>query len=140
MGLLIFIFAFIQIGSGVYIDKTFDPKRTSIPIRDKLHWWNGRILMILSWINVPLGMYLFNDSWYAFSPFYYVGLAAWILLLFITFYEFKRLADMKAPAKVHNDIEVALFSESINKSRKLTKTQSDRMLNLRDSLKAVFFK
>lgn len=36
----------LQMALGQYINMTFDPARTDIPGRDKLHWWLGRLLVL----------------------------------------------------------------------------------------------
>lgn len=62
LGLIIFILQFIQIFSGVVIDRLYNPKRAKIPWYDKLHWYTGRVLFVLAQVNISLGFYVYDKS------------------------------------------------------------------------------
>jgi hypothetical protein len=57
----------VQLILGVVIDKKFNPTRSEIPLRDKVHWWLGRVLFALSILNIFLGIAVANSGviyWY----------------------------------------------------------------------------
>ena len=56
LGLVIFIFMFIQIALGYISNWLWSPTRTSIPWWDKVHWYFGRSLVLLAIINIFLGI------------------------------------------------------------------------------------
>ncbi|KAJ3182026.1 hypothetical protein HDU87_000366 [Geranomyces variabilis] len=59
LGLLVVILTAPQAFLGIVIDKLWSPTRKSIPWRDKLHWWLGRLTFLLAVINIPFGIALF---------------------------------------------------------------------------------
>ncbi|KAJ3084088.1 hypothetical protein HK102_000765, partial [Quaeritorhiza haematococci] len=61
IGLIVFILTYIQIINGLIIDRLFDPNRGPVvPWWDRLHWYLGRVTTLLAWINVPLGLALWD--------------------------------------------------------------------------------
>lgn len=60
LGIMISSITMAQVVSGYVIDRLYSPSRTAIPIRDKMHWWVGRILFVASIINVPIGMMTYS--------------------------------------------------------------------------------
>ena len=60
LGLIVFIGMFLQIILGGVINYLFDKDRTSIPWYDQLHWWFGRVLLIVSWVAIPMGVWLYS--------------------------------------------------------------------------------
>ncbi|KAL2913507.1 hypothetical protein HK105_206967 [Polyrhizophydium stewartii] len=63
IGLVVGIAMVLQIILGVVSDRLFDPKRTSTPIQDILHWWIGRIVVVLAIANLFLGLNLYADNY-----------------------------------------------------------------------------
>jgi hypothetical protein len=72
---------FLQSAGGIIIDRLWKPTRQSVPWHDKLHWYIGRALFVLSLINIPLGMVLMGDV----SVSIWVLLAIWYLILIAMF-------------------------------------------------------
>jgi hypothetical protein len=62
IGLSILVFMIAEAVLGWIIDKLYDPARLFIPLRDKVHWWFGRSILVLAVINVQLGFDLFNEK------------------------------------------------------------------------------
>ena len=54
------ILTFLQLISGFTINYLFDPARLSIPFRDKLHWWVGRVTLLFSWAVAGTGISLYS--------------------------------------------------------------------------------
>ncbi|KAI9353234.1 hypothetical protein DFJ73DRAFT_828734 [Zopfochytrium polystomum] len=65
-----------QIILGYVSNALFSPTRTSIPWWDQLHWWVGRAVMILSIVELYLGLDLYGSS-VAIKALYWV----WIVLV-----------------------------------------------------------
>ena len=42
------------------IDFLWDKDRKTIPWYDKMHWWLGRLLYVLAFIQIPVGIYVYN--------------------------------------------------------------------------------
>jgi hypothetical protein len=61
LGLIVWILALMQSVLGVFINKWFDPLRSTTPLSDKLHWWLGRSLIVGAIINVFLGAYFYQE-------------------------------------------------------------------------------
>jgi hypothetical protein len=85
IGLIIFIILFLQIAQGVIIDRLWNPQRRSIPWWDKLHWWMGRIIFLLSLANIPVGMMLMIAMSYTVSNVIFGMVALWSLLVLLAF-------------------------------------------------------
>jgi hypothetical protein len=47
---------------GVVIDKLFDPRRSSVPFHDKLHWYAGRLLLIGGITNAGFGLVSYTGT------------------------------------------------------------------------------
>jgi uncharacterized membrane protein YhaH (DUF805 family) len=62
IGLIIFIFAVLQTILGVVINHLFDANRSTLPWHDQLHWWLGRLVMLLAVINIFLGIELYGEN------------------------------------------------------------------------------
>ena len=60
LGLIVFIGMYLQIILGVVIHFLYKADRTSIPWYDQLHWWGGRALLIVSWVAIPMGVWLYS--------------------------------------------------------------------------------
>jgi len=45
----------LQMLLGIYVSVTYDPDRSVIPLRDKIHWWTGRLVVMLAFVSVLLG-------------------------------------------------------------------------------------
>ncbi|KAL2913511.1 hypothetical protein HK105_206971 [Polyrhizophydium stewartii] len=63
LGFTVGIAMLLQIILGVVSDRLFDPKRTSTPIQDILHWWMGRIVVVLAIVNLFLGLNLYGQDY-----------------------------------------------------------------------------
>ncbi|KAI8812800.1 hypothetical protein BJ742DRAFT_767925 [Cladochytrium replicatum] len=62
LGMLLICAAPLQAVLGIVIDKLFDPARSAIPIRDKIHWWVGRSALLLGFaVVVPIGLALYSS-------------------------------------------------------------------------------
>lgn len=62
LGLFIFIALFVQITGGIISDKMYKPERQKTPLVDLVHHYSGRMLMLLSFINMGLGLKLFETK------------------------------------------------------------------------------
>ncbi|KAI8906961.1 hypothetical protein EDD86DRAFT_228437 [Gorgonomyces haynaldii] len=62
IGLIVCIGMVFQIVLGIYIDRTFDAERGTIPIRDKIHWVLGRLLFFLGLITIVTGMQQYHEG------------------------------------------------------------------------------
>ncbi|KAI8906909.1 hypothetical protein EDD86DRAFT_192687, partial [Gorgonomyces haynaldii] len=60
IGLIVCIGMVFQIVLGIYIDRTFDAERGTIPIRDKIHWVLGRLLFFAGLVAIITGMQQYN--------------------------------------------------------------------------------
>jgi len=69
-----------QLTLGWIHHKLYDPSRKYYPWWTKLHWWWGRILTILAFIQIYLGLELYDVSHGVFVAYY-----LYIALLFISF-------------------------------------------------------
>ncbi|KAI9207624.1 uncharacterized protein BJ171DRAFT_493258 [Polychytrium aggregatum] len=99
-GLVILGLMLVQIGFGVYIDKTFDVNRTRVPVRDKLHWHLGRLLFVAALVNVVLGCLLIQVSIVIWAL-----IAVWVVAVILVFgyHMFKnRGKDYRHHDKVHS--------------------------------------
>jgi hypothetical protein len=84
LGLMITIALVIQFVIGFISDKLFEENRTTIPWWDKLHWWVGRILGLLSQGTIVLGIliaYIFDAYSIAMPIVYAIALLSCIGLL-----------------------------------------------------------
>ena len=81
-GLILFIVLIIQICLGIFIDKTFNPKRSSIPLRDKSHWYLGYFSVFLGLVTLFLGLQSTSSKVYGYLFFsIFVGyLLLWSIL------------------------------------------------------------
>jgi hypothetical protein len=61
LGLIVFIGMFLQIILGLTIHFLYKADRTVTPWYDQLHWWSGRVLLIVSWVAIPMGVWLYSD-------------------------------------------------------------------------------
>jgi hypothetical protein len=113
IGFLIFLVSFIQPVLGFIADRMFNPKRKSVPIQDKLHWYVGRVLFIAALFNIYLGLELV-DAHFAVKVLYYF----WVIFL-ISVFVFNGV-----PAKQHAK------KASINKieTAESTDTETKRLL------------
>ncbi|CAH1758086.1 10527_t:CDS:10 [Entrophospora sp. SA101] len=60
-GALTFCFA-VQLLIGAIHHHLYSPERKSIPWWTKVHWWFGRFVVILAFVQIPIGFNLFNVS------------------------------------------------------------------------------
>ena len=79
LGLSIIVLMVAELILGWAIDKLYDAQRDGPPLHDQIHWWMGRLLLLLSIINVQLGFSQFQES---FPGELNAGLVAgnWILI------------------------------------------------------------
>ncbi|ORY53923.1 hypothetical protein BCR33DRAFT_801747 [Rhizoclosmatium globosum] len=59
IGLFVWIAVFVQMALGVLINHLYKPDRESTPWWDHFHHWLGRILFVVSIVNIPLGINLY---------------------------------------------------------------------------------
>jgi hypothetical protein len=64
IGLAIFVVMICEIILGFVIDSLYDPDRTRPPTHDQVHWWTGRILVVLGIVNVQFGFSQFDEYYY----------------------------------------------------------------------------
>jgi hypothetical protein len=56
-GLFVFIFTELQPFVGLLADRLYDPGRKKVPVfPDQIHWWIGRITMLLAAVTIFLGI------------------------------------------------------------------------------------
>ncbi|RHZ51959.1 hypothetical protein Glove_467g17 [Diversispora epigaea] len=80
IGSILFIGLFIQLTIGAIHHKLFDPNRQYVPWWTRLHWWFGRILVVLSIFQIPLGLSLYGARMEFFYAYY-----IYIFILLIAF-------------------------------------------------------
>jgi len=61
IGLAIFILMFFQFALGYTSNALWDPKRSTVPWWDVLHWYFGRSLVLLAVINIFLGINEYSE-------------------------------------------------------------------------------
>ena len=76
---------FLQSLHGIIIDRLWNPKRTTVPWYDKLHWYMGRGLFLVGLVNIPLGLVLMNDLGEDISTLIWVVLGVWYFALGLFF-------------------------------------------------------
>lgn len=82
-GLVVFILTELQPFIGLLADRLFDPKRKKVPVfPDQVHWWVGRIAMLLAAVTIFLGINQFIPNVIPAFVFYgaYIGLCLGILI------------------------------------------------------------
>ncbi|KAI8906934.1 hypothetical protein EDD86DRAFT_192865 [Gorgonomyces haynaldii] len=80
LGALVLIVLLVQLGLGIYIDKVYDPNRTSVPFHDQAHWWIGRIVTLVAFVTVFLGIAEYNESFSGVNIALYFVFGAWLLI------------------------------------------------------------
>lgn len=76
LGLITTIIMVLQIILGKVIDSLWSPKRSETPIWDKIHWWTGRLLAVLSIITIFTGLLAFQSPTSVLSIFW-----VWVALV-----------------------------------------------------------
>ncbi|KAJ3062553.1 hypothetical protein HK102_008729 [Quaeritorhiza haematococci] len=68
---------------GIVIDRLFNPNRTSVPIWDKAHWWLGRLLGVMTFVNLMLGVkaYGLGDVFLWFVGIHFVAFVGVMVVL-----------------------------------------------------------
>lgn len=90
----------LQIPLGIYIDKAYNPQRTSIPARDKAHWWIGRILFLAASVTIPTGIWAFeNGGVSVFKIVWFIWQFLVIPVIFLICYLRVRRKDLQAVKK-----------------------------------------
>eukprot|EP00211_Chloroparvula_japonica_P006332 CAMPEP_0119125740 /NCGR_PEP_ID=MMETSP1310-20130426/4912_1 /TAXON_ID=464262 /ORGANISM="Genus nov. species nov., Strain RCC2339" /LENGTH=412 /DNA_ID=CAMNT_0007115841 /DNA_START=24 /DNA_END=1258 /DNA_ORIENTATION=- len=78
-GYTILLGVVVQSGLGVWSHVWWNPNREVVPLfPDKIHWWFGRVLIVVAWCNVILGLQKFGEKWNALS---YTLLYLWFALV-----------------------------------------------------------
>jgi quinol-cytochrome oxidoreductase complex cytochrome b subunit len=62
LGMLMVVLTLVQFILGIAIDKLFDASRVSIPIRDKVHWFLGVFVTLLSIAVMVLGHLIYGTD------------------------------------------------------------------------------
>lgn len=62
LGLAVTVILIVQIALGFVCDALFKPDRKSIPIYDVVHWWLGRISLLLALVTCFQGLQAFGSS------------------------------------------------------------------------------
>lgn len=71
---------------GILSDRLYNPNRTSIPLQDRIHHWFGRMVVVLSWTNIPLGLvYCDTVGFWEIRSVLYVLYGFWLLLIIVVF-------------------------------------------------------
>ena len=83
LGLTIFVVSFFQVLLGFIIDKLWNPTRNHIPWWDQLHWWTGRMLMLLTVPTIVLGFIELET--YSFNQNFIYTYIAYIIILVVVF-------------------------------------------------------
>ncbi|KAH6568011.1 hypothetical protein BASA50_001172 [Batrachochytrium salamandrivorans] len=98
IGLVVAIGMLVQYAVGFVSNATFNPKRTSIPIVDKLHWWLGRGLVVLGIINVFFGLSLYGSMGYPISVWFSIGVGIVLGVITVVF-----VAGQMIIGQIHHD-------------------------------------
>lgn len=70
LGVVVFGGFIFQLSLGWIHHKLYDPSRKYYPWWTKLHWWWGRILILLAFIQILLGLQQYNASHAVFVGYY----------------------------------------------------------------------
>jgi magnesium-transporting ATPase (P-type) len=90
-GLIYVALGFAQPVIGWYSDKVYDKERLKIPVwPDKVHWWLGRLALLMSWVAVPLGMVALDIS----QSFIWIYIA-WVVVIITVFIMFQKTKGNK---------------------------------------------
>ncbi|EGF83427.1 hypothetical protein BATDEDRAFT_36502 [Batrachochytrium dendrobatidis JAM81] len=85
IGLTVGVGMLVQFFLGFLSNATFNPKRSRIPLQDRVHWWFGRILALLAIVNVFFGMNLYDSLGFPISVGYKIGFGILIAVIVICF-------------------------------------------------------
>ena len=85
IGLTVIIAMFFQIILGIIIHLLYNPERTIIPWYNKLHWYFGKLLVLLAMCNVIIGIYVYNTFDTNLYVGYYYGIYIVLGLIVLTF-------------------------------------------------------
>jgi Eukaryotic cytochrome b561 len=105
LGLLIIIGLPLQIVLGIIIDKMFDPSRSAIPLRDKVHWLFGIFLSSAGVVNVFIGHYNFG------TPYVLVIINGLVLLFFIVIFIYGHLNIGQQHDMNHDNLVYTLIED-----------------------------
>ncbi|RKO86610.1 DWNN domain-containing protein [Blyttiomyces helicus] len=81
LGLLVLTLIAPQAILGFVIDRLWTPTRVSIPWWDRLHWWVGRIVVLVTVINIPLGINTYGGA----GSWAYIVYGLWLGLVVVSF-------------------------------------------------------
>jgi hypothetical protein len=63
LGVLVFLVMFLQCLLGIIAHLKYIPTREAVPLfPDRLHWYTGRVVVILAMTNCLMGLYLFESG------------------------------------------------------------------------------
>ena len=80
LGLIVPLMMIFQICLGLLAHYYFDPTRSKVTTVDKVHWWIGRLVVLLGIINVTLGGYLFKFKKFTYDTFIDVEVLHWTVI------------------------------------------------------------
>jgi len=105
LGLVITICLTFQILIGTFTRIWFDPDREYTPyFPDKFHWWFGRGLIILSFVNIFTGFFEFSKT--GLAP--YILLLSWVgsIIAFVVLFEMYHRGDMPSRTTVMKEYKL----------------------------------
>ncbi len=82
LGLFVLLAVVFQFFLGIMSDQLWTAQRKTIPWWDKLHWWTGRIILVIALANCHLGLNLMDATLGWFIAFWAVVGLGFALLLF----------------------------------------------------------
>lgn len=59
-GIVVLVLSVAQLLVGLIRPKPMTPRR---PAWNQLHWWNGRVTLLLAWVVIGMGIYLLTSVW-----------------------------------------------------------------------------
>ncbi|GBC01972.1 hypothetical protein RclHR1_00440038 [Rhizophagus clarus] len=100
LGVVVFIGFISQISLGWIHHKLYDPARKYFPWWTKLHWWWGRALILVAFIQILLGLQQYNASQGIFVGYYIYVLFILSAYAGLSYHLYrKRKRDLEAFAK-----------------------------------------
>lgn len=85
IGLTITCAMFVQIILGIVIHMLYNSERIYIPWYNKLHWYFGKLIVLLAMCNIVIGIYVYNTFDTTLSVGYYYGIYIVIGVIILTF-------------------------------------------------------
>ncbi|ORY40170.1 hypothetical protein BCR33DRAFT_719558 [Rhizoclosmatium globosum] len=84
-----------QLVLGYVCNRLFSPKRVRVPVWDQVHWWIGRLLVLLAVVNMHLGLELYEAGKVWIAAYW-----TWVLLVLLGGFVF--IGEWRMGGAVHH--------------------------------------